>query len=342
MNLRSALLGTTAMLGAAALVVPSDAAAFDVNINGFFNFNAVMGDLEDALGGNRGDFDFVTDSEIHIQGVNVDDETGIRYGFMVEFETDPQTSNNNNIDESYIFVQGAFGDIRLGNEDGVLDNSKLGAYVIASGTGGIDGQDAVVARVPFAPTDSNDSTKIRYSSPSFAGFTAHASYTPNVNVQGNQIANRADDAAFPVDYKDFVEGGLVYDGAFGGVDLRLSGVFGFADGHDDNDDITVFNVGAVVGFAGISVAGSYWEEDDGPNGDTKAYTLGAAAGLGPATVSVNWADVFDSDGPEGQNLVLSAAMGLLPGMALQGDVSFFDNDIDDDGIAGVVRLRVAF
>ena len=38
MNLRNALLGTTAMIGAAALVVPSTASAFDVNINGFLNF----------------------------------------------------------------------------------------------------------------------------------------------------------------------------------------------------------------------------------------------------------------------------------------------------------------
>jgi len=47
---------------------------------------------------------------------------------------------------------------------------------------------------------------------------------------------------------------------------------------------------------------------------------------------------------EGDNLVLSASMGILPGMALQGDVSWFDTDAggDDDGVAGVARVRVAF
>ena len=170
MNLRNALLGTTAMLGAAALVVPSSASAFDVNIRGFFNFNTVLGsDIDAALGRNSRSYDFTTDSEIHIEGVNVDDETGIRYGMLVEFETDPQnglrtealgdpdTTDDDRrdtggavIDESYMFVQGGFGGFRLGNEDGAVDNSKIGAYNIAAGTGGIDGQ-AVVASVRFAP-----------------------------------------------------------------------------------------------------------------------------------------------------------------------------------------------
>jgi outer membrane protein OmpU len=341
MKLRNALLGTTAILGAAALVVPSTASAFEVQIRGFFNFNTVVGDLEESgnAGGDPKDYDFVTDSEIHIQGVNTDDETGIRYGFMVEFETDPQTSNLNNIDESWIFIDGAFGGFRLGNEDGAVDNSKIGAYNIAAGTGGIDGQ-GVVAPVRFAPLNSGDSTKIRYDSPSFAGFTVHGSFTPAGGVEGNQVAQDG-----TTDYQEWVETALVYRGAFGGVDLQVGGTLGFNNGNNGADDYLGYNVGAILGFAGFRVAGSYWHDDDGPAGDATGYTAGAAATFGPADLSVTWADVIDADNnAEGQNLVVSATMGLLPGMSLQGDVAIFDRDVGgpDDGVTGVVRLRVAF
>jgi outer membrane protein OmpU len=341
MNFRNALLGTTAILGATALVVPSTASAFEVNIRGFFNFNAVTGDLQES--GNAGadpkDYDFLTDSEIHIQGVNTDDETGIRYGFLVEFETDAQTSNNNNIDENWIFIDGGFGGFRLGQEDGALDNSKITAANIAAGTGGIDGQ-GVVGPVKFAPINSGDSTKIRYDSPSIAGFTIHGSFTPAGGVEGNQVAQ---DGA--VDYQEWVETALVYTGSFGGLDLQAGGALGFNSGENGADDFLGYNLGAIVGFAGFRVAGSYWSDEDGPAGDESGYTLGAAATLGPADVSVTWADILDADdNEEGNNLVLSATVGVLPGMSLQGDVAWFDRDAggDDDGVTGVARLRVAF
>jgi hypothetical protein len=344
MNLRTALLGTTAVIGAAALVVPSTASAFDVNINGFLNFNATMGDARESLGRSASSFDFVTDTEIHVQGVQTDDETGIRYGMTVEFEADAVTSSNNPIDENWIFIDGSFGGIRLGNEDGVVDNSKLGAQTIAAGTGGIDGQ-AVVGAVKFAPANSGDSTKARYYSPTIAGFSVGVSYTPNFNDEGNNIA-RTDNANS--DFDDWVEGGLIYNNSFGGLDLLASVVGSTANGNNGNDDFTAYNVGAVVGFAGFEVAGSYWGEHDAPGGGSNrnGFTAGAAASFGPADLSVTYAKVTNGGGGvgEGDNIVLSASMGLLPGMALQGDVSWFDRDVggDDDGVTGVARVRVAF
>ncbi len=344
MNLRTALLGTTAVVGAAALAVPSTASAFDVNINGFMNFNATMGDASEALGRSASSFDFVTDTEIHVQGVQTDDETGIRYGMTVEFETDSVTSANNPIDENWIFIDGSFGGIRLGNEDGVVDNSKLGAYTIAAGTGGIDGQ-GVVGSVKFAPVNSSDSTKARYYSPTFAGFSVGVSYTPNFNDEGNNVAQTNNGQSA---FDDWIEGGLVYSNSFGGLDLLASVVASTANGNNGNDDYQAGNIGAVIGLWGFEVAGSYWVEKDAPGGGSNRNggTLGAAASFGPADLSVTYAKVTNGGGGvgEGDNVVLSASMGLLPGMALQGDVSWFDRDAggDDDGVTGVARVRVAF
>ena len=344
MNLRNALLGTTAVIGAVALAVPSTASAFEVNIRGFHNFSAVTGDLEES--GNAGndpkDYDFLTDSEIHVQAAQTDDETGIRYGMLVEFEADGNSTLNT--DESWIFVDGAFGGFRLGDEDGALDNSKIGAYNIAAGTGGIDGQ-GVVASAQFAPTNSGDSTKIRYDSPSIAGFTIHGSFTPAGGDIGNNVAQ--DDGT---DYQEWVETALVYTGSFGGFDLQAGGALGFNNGENGADDFIGWNLGAIAGFSGFQLAASYWQDEDGPNGDKTGVTAGAAATLGPVDLSLTYAGVIDADndpdGEESQNLVLSASMGILPGLSLHGDVSFFDRDVaggaPDDGVTGVARLRVAF
>ncbi len=344
MGLRFALLGTTAMIGAVACAVPSTAAAFDVDISGFLNFSAVGGDNREALGDNSSSFDFTTDTEIHVEASQTDDATGIRYGMTVEFEADAVTSANNPVDENWIFVDGSFGGIRLGNEDGVVDNSKLGADTIAAGTGGIDGED-VVAAVQFSPSDSGDSTKARYYTPTIAGFSLGVSYTPNVDDEGNNVAQTNNAQS---DFDDWIEAGLVYEGSLGGLDLLASAVGSTSSGNNGNDDYQGFNVGAVVGLYGFQVAGSYWGEKDAPGGgaNRNGMTAGAAASLGPADLSLTYAKVTNGGGGvgEGDNLVLSASMGLLPGMALQGDVAWFDRDAggDDDGVTGVARVRVAF
>ena len=62
----------------------------------------------------------------------------------IEFEAD--TNKTFNTDETWIFLRGGWGEIRLGDEDGVVDNSVVGGQTIAAGTGGIDGSDAVICR----------------------------------------------------------------------------------------------------------------------------------------------------------------------------------------------------
>jgi predicted porin len=124
------------------------------------------------------DLDFSNDTEVHVILRGKHDASGIEYGGTVEFEAD--TNRTDNTDESWIFLRGGFGEFRFGDEDGVADNSAIGAQTIAAGTGGIDGSivDAVAIGVVF-PTNSNDATKIRYYTPSFGGFQVGVSYTPN-------------------------------------------------------------------------------------------------------------------------------------------------------------------
>ena len=372
MTLRKLLLGTTALLGVGVLGVatPHLAAAaevkpggaLDVSISGFARFRAHGGDVGDArLDPTLSeDLDFSNDTEVHVILRGKHDASGIEYGGTVEFEAD--TNRTDNTDESWIFLRGGFGEFRFGDEDGVADNSAIGAQTIAAGTGGIDGSviDAVAIGVVF-PTNSQDSTKIRYYTPSFGGFQVGVSYTPNQLNLDSGGGNGDLLAPTNVDITNLVEGALVYDGEFGGFGLQASLVGGIAEVADESDDsglggddFQTIMAGVATEVFGFKVAGSYGTEETGAL-ERDWFTAGVGYGIGPVNTSVTYGQVIDSDGfvaGDVSNLVVSADLAVMPGVVLAGDVGFFDNDlsnndedalgVDSDGWQAVLRLGVAF
>ena len=129
----------------------------------------------------RRGLDFRNDSEVHVLARAKSEETGLEYGATVEFEAD--TNQTLNTDETWVFLRGGWGELRMGDEDGVVDNSIIGGQTIAAGTGGIDGSSFVIAGIAgegVFPTETDDSTKIRYYTPSFGGFSLGISFTPTV------------------------------------------------------------------------------------------------------------------------------------------------------------------
>ena len=154
MTLRKVLLSTTAVLGAGMFAMslpgPANAAEVkaggypDITITGFLRTEWFGGEQDDAKLNDSlsRSLDFRTDSEVHVLARAKSEETGLEYGATVEFEAD--TNSTNNTDETWIFLRGGWGELRFGDEDGVVDNSVIGGQTIAAGTGGIDGSDAVI------------------------------------------------------------------------------------------------------------------------------------------------------------------------------------------------------
>ena len=189
MNLRGILPGTTAILGAGLVAAGSSSLATaaevlpggypDITITGFARFKAHGGDINEARLGDDPNFsnelDFSNDTEVHVLARAKSEQTGLEYGGTVEFEAD--TNRNDNTDETWVFMRGGWGEVRFGDEDGVADNSSVGAQTIAAGTGGIDGSivDTIGTPMVFL-TNSNDATKVRYYTPSFGGLSLGVSY----------------------------------------------------------------------------------------------------------------------------------------------------------------------
>jgi predicted porin len=376
MKLKNAILGTSALAGVALLgttVIPASAAevlpggALDLTITGFARFEAFGGQqddraLDDTLSRS---LDFRNDTEVHVLARAKSEETGMEYGGTIEFEAD--TNNTFNTDESWVFLSGGWGEVRLGDEDGVADNSSVGAQVIAAGTGGIDGSDAVIAAAPVVYlTNTSDATKIRYYTPSFGGFSVGVDYTPTQEDLGSGtnngqfFARKGGDLA--MDAKNIVEGGLVYDGEFGGTALLASvvGVWGELknDAEDVFGDDKWWGVqgGASVDLFGFKLAGSVATDNVGDT-TRNFFTAGIGAALGPVNTSVTYGQIFDTNadfdeatgiGDKAYNLVFSADIALAPGLVLAGDVATFDNDttVDtgtgDKGWTAVGSVRLAF
>ncbi|MCS7268684.1 MAG: porin [Geminicoccaceae bacterium] len=358
MTMKKMLLGTSALLGAGMLATASPALAqpgpqvtpvgkLNVSVGGFARFLWILGDTKERLNAQLSSSDFRNDMEVHVIARSKDESTGIEYGATIEFEAD--TSRNDNTDETWIFLRGAFGELRFGDEDGASDLMKIGAFTLAAGTGGLDGTIDYPRTVAGANTA--DATKIVYFTPRLAGFQLGVSYTPAADSVAN--GGRGDTLALTnVDgLKDTIEAGLNYVGTFGDVGVR-AGVIGHigdnTDGDNDEDFWKLYG-GAVLSFAGFSVGGGYGKQDFFGREHTW-FNIGAGAELGPAKLSVNFGKVLDDDlDQEERALIFSATVGILPGVALDADLQFFDMDRgptpvtdEDDGVLGLVRLNVAF
>ena len=377
MRLRNVLLGSTAIIGAGIISfgTPEYASAAEVKPGGYPDITITGFLRAEAGGGEQDDFngdpdkarglDFRNDTEVHVLARAKSEQTGLEYGATVEFEAD--TDQTFNTDETWMFLRGGWGELRMGDEDGVADNSSVGAQTIAAGTGGIDGSSFVAGPEPYVfISNTQDATKVRYYTPSFGGFSAGVSYTPTQNAINSSAANGQNIAdkngAAAMQGENVFEGGLVYDGEFGGVGILASvvGLWGeLKNGGEDafgDDKWRGTQAGAVVDLFGFKLAGSYGYNEVGEQ-KNQFVTAGIGAALGPVNTSVTYARLIDTNsdyedatgfGDAAQNLVFSADIALAPGLVLAGDVAVFDQDFTggtgtgDQGWVAVGRFAVAF
>ncbi len=312
----------------------------DLTLAGFAKFYWIAGDQKERQGGRQSSNDFRNDTEVHFRMQGRDAVSGIVYGAVIELEAD--TSKNPNADETYVFLRGAFGDLQFGDDDGIAKDFAIGAHRIAVATGGLDGEggienkDTIHLRAP-----DNDATKVKYKSPTIAGFQLGLGYMPSPASEGDNLA-----VTNAGNLEDVVDGALQWTGTLGDLGLQAAVAGAWASADSDGGDYEGVYAGAKLTAFGLSLAGGLGTEDSPLTGDRTFANIGAAATLGPVAVSVNHGNCWDCDPGEPEALILGADLGILPGLALGGEVSFFDQgrpaDDADDGVLGLVSLRLAF
>lgn len=342
------LLATTALsaAGLALTIQPSLAAEqIKLGVGGYFNAFIVAASQDDGTGqagANRRSHKIAREGEIVFSGKSTLDN-GITFGVNVQLEAETCADQ---IDESYMFVEGKFGRVIIGSEDPATDNMFYGAPVAIAGVG-LDtpddlftspGANAVATPVSIVNI-SGDSEKVTYFTPRFAGFQLGLSYTPE-NCQevggtcgGTYSGFSADNNAGQ--QSEIVEIAANYSRSFGAVDVNVYG--GYANGDLEvaavgAEDQKQWGIGGQVGFAGFTLGGSYKEDNlatSGSNTDRTDYAVGLSYATGPWTVGAAYAyGEVEAGAGLGEDEVdgyqVGAQYALGPGITLTGGITYWD------------------
>lgn len=186
---------------------PSALQALSLRISGQTSFNSwffhndkkmLQGDAKDSTCKRqrygRGQLFTVDDARLRF-AVDGKLDSGMEYGLVFVF--DGVVSASKVVREDYIFFNGSWGKVILGDTYGVQGNMTFGGYDQWGGTGFIDGGD--FDRVVNYTTgvfhsvnlvgDSNRDTKATYITPRWEGFQAGISYVPRTEHRGQDQIN---------------------------------------------------------------------------------------------------------------------------------------------------------
>jgi outer membrane protein OmpU len=324
------LLGTTALVAAGLFGLVDTAAAqtkvqpIQVSVGGYWA-EYVSYTSQDDVGpkttggsGKLTKFDEFSDKEIHFNGRTTLDN-GLTIGFRAELEANTESDQ---IDESYMFIEGRFGRLELGSINNVQYRMGYNAPEAQTRPWSNEGN---IFNVLFNPTGSpafdsmlgtsrsrfrdNDSEKVNYYTPRFEGFQLGVSYIPNSSQDTNGTPENLSTA-----YSRGWAVGANFVRTFGAFDVAASAGYMRWNGPQltattSAPDPDQWNVGLQLGYAGFKVGGSYGKLKDGRTGaagsagsaanasaagtglfksEGKAYDAGIMYTFGPAAVSLNY------------------------------------------------------
>ncbi|OWJ59875.1 porin [Inquilinus limosus] len=291
--MKKVLLGGAA-LSAMVLAGAAPASAADANvtsglqlkISGFIGFQAALnlGDTQNDEFAR--DYDFQSGARIIFDIKNVTD-SGLEYGGRIRFDN-VNRRDNVSVDRTYVYVKGSFGTVTFGNAPTVADDI---GYVYAHdalageiGAGGLNfgdlldgdfklgGGDFYSINATYLAGLSNADTRIKYTSPSFDGFSFAVDFTPVVggrNHAGNGGRNDLfdDDQSY---YENVVTGGLNYEQTFDSLWVRLAATAAYGNGvrtsdsgaNPDGNDLQVYTLGGMVQSGGIAASVNWTHNEE--------------------------------------------------------------------------------
>jgi len=369
--MKKGLLGSTALVAATALTAGiAQAQAPTVSFSGFMNFQAYFPDtdvttitpvtvtflgttvalyahkLQDAT------VQFGTDdAELHVN-VSGTADNGLEYGAKIELEATQGSTGN--ADEARIQLRGSWGTLQLGDDDGAEDTMNYGGENVLGAAGGWDGDgdDMTTLASAFFPNiagDSSDASKITYYSPRFSGVQIGVSYTPDLSQQGDQ--NPKDDGLF----QDHIGVGVNYDGTFGDVRVRASGVYSTASFAPNLvaalpggtiEDISAYSLGAIVGFGPFQLGANYTDNGEsgtitGLNASHSYWDVAAGFETGPVYLSLGYiSHEYEALGAkvEPSAISVTADYTVAPGLTAYAEYTAYDADVTPSADASVIIL----
>jgi len=353
--MKKILLGTTALVllsGAAAAQQVTTSSPFTVTLGGSIRYDFAFFD-EDASEVNR---ESRMDVRLFLKA-EAKADNGLVYGFDSRIRTASASAGIGAqtmiLDKKVVYAKGTWGNVYLGDWDDVRTQFEVLNPQVGIGQADTNMNPIAHNATEYWATEGTFNTKISYVSPSFAGFQAGVSYTPE-NDSGRFIS-KGTPSTPSTRLSDQVDLAAAYTGTFGSVGLKVGGGYGLAQGHSGRDDASSWNLGAQVSFAGFTVGGFYFDQEDVGVPTVSGYVdysygAGVTYATGPWGVGLSAIrSKIEANGVAGLASKTDSVYGiggaykLAPGLSLQSDLAYVDaNSIDNNGWQLVVRTRVDF
>lgn len=351
--MKKVLLGSSALVAAGLFAVPA-AAQLELTISGSVdvNFGVVDENLNDPEGDplNRRDYGGRTDVTLNFNTEGFADN-GLRYGSRINIDdSDDNVGDDDNeintfnnatsfqIDEAFVFLAGTFGQLRLGDKEGVAPDLRLTIPTIGGGAADGDWDNYVGIGTPDTGTGfllgDNDSTRITYFF-EWEGLTAGASYAP---ASGDSLLNstnqcRDTDLFACVDFEDQFDIGANYTFDFDGGSVIVAATYLTADSVDpERHDVEGVSLGAQVSYDAFTIGGFYVNsfesgaDVDEDNDDFQRWGIGATYQVGDWGFGVNYLGFSDFDGEDGWAAGGGVSYNIAPGLQAYADLVFFEDE----------------
>ncbi len=321
------------------------AAAYELgflNFSGFYLMQLGAFDQDGAIETRFDQRDIRHDAELHI---SIDERRGgFEFGGAVELNAVSHLGLE--VDEGYVWLQGAFGRLELGRNYGPVDKISIFAPDVGYELD-LEGDWYVFLANQVEPLaqslESKDAAKIFYASPVFGGLQVAASYAPG---WGDNEAK-----AGGSEFSDWIELGVRYRDRFG--PFRLAAALLYSRATADKPkiaDIDSVNGGVQLSYGGWTVGGGFVRGGDSAQSfgsDQNEINLGVAYTQGPFGVALNYADTereFAAGETDQRTVLGMASYRVNRFAALDLALARFGQDFatggSNDGWTSMLQLRL--
>ena len=308
-------------------------------------------------------FNIIGDSEIYFTGSTKLDN-GVAVNLTIQLETDQVDSaiiDESYLKFTGGFGDIRIGSVAPAGVTLGHNAPQAGPYILRGGSTN-NHTVAPAAFTGLTPTPQGvggDANKLVYISPKFAdAIYIGASYTPSNTDSNAAPATGGNDGTETQLY----EGMISYESKVGTTDLKFD--VGYSETHGDaNSSFSNWRTGINLGFGGLTLGGAYKDQDnidDGKNGtedndEQTVYQIGASYKMaGGVTASIGYvhgeqplSSTTGDDEIEKWNIGANYAVG--PGVTFYGGIYYseFNNESsadadNNDGWAAIGALKVAF
>lgn len=212
------------------------------------------------------------------------------------------------LETGYVYVEGGYGEVRLGADDGVSTRFHESGPALFSHAGlaspALDPDGSIISRTDHDLT--GPAAKLSYASPRILGLRGGVSYTPEADRRGlyRDPVRRLQGVSQPV-LEDAYEVALNLSRRLpqSGVRLRAGAAYSQASLHFAPDpsrygDVKTWSAGGSVEFSRLRLGGSYLSSNNGfagGRGDYEAWSASAAIPIGKFELVAETASAADEN-----------------------------------------------